>query len=235
MTAEASPAVLAGQAAESVRLLNHATLPSAGGLVFPADAHEVAGQLALLASRLPQALAQLLAFLQAEVQAGRVAVVAGEHARDPAAALAAVAGSLDAAVASARQLHQALDAAQKPAHLGRRPRRVALAASGPGRRPDRRQIMPGKITVQGDRRESHVTGAAGAALERDLSRRQDARAGRTAPALACAVAAGVRIGGLLPRPGTGQARPRQPPAAVRPPARRRRAGLPSRGQAVPPA
>ncbi len=95
-----------------MRALNHATLPGAGGLAFPADAYEVTGQLALLASRLPQALAQLLAFLQAEVKAGRVVIVAGDHAGDPAAAIAAVTASLDTAVASARRLHRALDAAQ---------------------------------------------------------------------------------------------------------------------------
>jgi hypothetical protein len=106
------PARLAAEAAEAVRALNHATLPGAGALVFPADAYDVTGQLALLASRLPQALAQLLAFLQAEVKAGRVVIVAGDHAGDPAAALAALTGSVDAAMASARRLHQALDAAQ---------------------------------------------------------------------------------------------------------------------------
>lgn len=106
------PAAPAADAAEAVRALNHATLPGAGGLVFPADAYDVTGQLALLASRLPQALAQILAFLQAEVKAGRVTVVAGEHAADPAAMLTAVTACLDAATASARMLHQALDSAQ---------------------------------------------------------------------------------------------------------------------------
>ncbi len=106
------PAGLASQAAEAVRALNHATRPGASGLVFPADAYDVTGQLALLASRLPQALAQLLAFLHAEVAAGRVVIVSGPHAGDPAAVLAAVTASLDSAVVSARRLHQALDAAQ---------------------------------------------------------------------------------------------------------------------------
>jgi len=112
VTADGRPAELAGQAAESVRALNHATLPGSGGLVFPADVYDVTGQLSVLAARLPQALAQLLTFLQAEVKAGRVVIVAGPHAADPAAVLAAVTGSLDAAVASARRLHQALDSAQ---------------------------------------------------------------------------------------------------------------------------
>jgi len=106
------PAGLAAGAAESVRALNHATRPGAGGLVFPADAYDVTGALSLLAARLPQALAQLQAFLQAEVKAGRAVVVAGDHAGDPAAVLAAVTASLDTAATSARLLHQALDAAQ---------------------------------------------------------------------------------------------------------------------------
>ena len=106
------PAGLAAGAADSVRALNHATLPGAGGLVFPADAYDVTGALSLLASRLPQALAQLHAFLHAEVEAGRVAIVAGDHAGDPAAVLAAVTASLDDAATSARRLHKALDAAQ---------------------------------------------------------------------------------------------------------------------------
>jgi hypothetical protein len=112
VTAQGSPAALAADAAEAVRALNHATMPGAGGLAFPADAYEVAGSLSVIAARLPQALAKLLAFLRAEVKAGRVVIVTGDHAGDPAAVLAAVTGSLDAAVASARRLHQALDAAQ---------------------------------------------------------------------------------------------------------------------------
>jgi hypothetical protein len=112
MPAVTGPAALAADAAESVRALNHATLPGAGGLVFPADAYDVTGQLALLASRLPQALAQLLTFVRSEVEAGRVVIVAGDHAGDPAAMLADATASLDAAVAPARRLHQALDAVQ---------------------------------------------------------------------------------------------------------------------------
>ncbi|HUZ35997.1 MAG TPA: hypothetical protein VMV17_06690 [Streptosporangiaceae bacterium] len=112
MTGPATPAELAGQAAEAVRALNHATLPGAGGLEYPADAYEVTGQLSVLAARLPQALAQLLAFLADQASAGAITVVAGQHAGDPAAMLAAVTADLDAAAASARRLHQALDAGQ---------------------------------------------------------------------------------------------------------------------------
>jgi len=112
VTGPATPAELAGQAAEAVRALNHATLPGAGGLEYPADAYEVTGQLSLLAARLPQALAQLLAFLADQASAGAITVVAGQHAGDPAAMLTAVTADLDAAAASARRLHQALDAGQ---------------------------------------------------------------------------------------------------------------------------
>jgi hypothetical protein len=112
VTGPVSPAELAGQAAEAVRALNHATLPGADGLAYPADAYEVTGQLSLLAARLPQALAQILAFLGEQAAAGRITVVAGQHAGDPAAMLTAVTASLAAAAASARRLHQALDAAQ---------------------------------------------------------------------------------------------------------------------------
>jgi hypothetical protein len=107
-----TPAGLAGQAAEAVRALNHATLSGAGGLEHPADAYEVTGQLAVLAARLPQALAQLLAFLAEQAAAGAITVVAGQHQGDAAAMLTAVTAGLDAAAASARRLHQALDAAQ---------------------------------------------------------------------------------------------------------------------------
>ena len=103
---------LAGEAAEAIRALNHATRPAAGGLEYPADAYDVTGQLAALAARLPQALAQLLAFLRAEEAAGRIAMAAGEHAGDPAAMLAAVTADLDADAAHARRLGMALDAAQ---------------------------------------------------------------------------------------------------------------------------
>lgn len=102
----------ADEAAEAVRQLNHATLPAAGGLAYPSDAYDAAGALALMASRLPQALAQLLAFLQAETTAGRVLIVAGEHAGDPAAVLTGVTAALDDAAAAARCLSCALGAAQ---------------------------------------------------------------------------------------------------------------------------
>jgi hypothetical protein len=107
------PARLAEDAAEAVRALNHATLTGAGELVFPADVYQVTGTLAVLAARLPQALTQLAAFLQAEQDAGRVVIVAGEHCGDPAAAVSITRRHLDAAAAAAGRLQHALDAAQQ--------------------------------------------------------------------------------------------------------------------------
>ncbi len=109
MTGAARPA---DDAAEAIRALNHATRPGAGGLIYPADAYDITGSLSLAASRLPQALAQILAFLQAESAASRVVIVAGPHAGDPAAVLAEVTAALDAAAVAARRLHHALSAAQ---------------------------------------------------------------------------------------------------------------------------
>ncbi len=92
----------AADAAEAIRALNHATLPGTGGLTYPADAYEALGQLAVLAARLPQALAQILAFLAAGQDAGRIVIVAGDHAGDPAAALTAAPACLDAAIDGAQ-------------------------------------------------------------------------------------------------------------------------------------
>jgi hypothetical protein len=106
-----TPARLADQAAEAVRSLNHATIRGAG-LEFPADAYDVLGSLALLAARLPQALGQVQDFLDDATEAGRVAVVDGEHAGDPVAAVTVCAHHLDHATVAAERLHAALDAAR---------------------------------------------------------------------------------------------------------------------------
>lgn len=106
------PARHAEDAAEALRALNHATRPAAGGLAYPADAYDVTGHLAVLAARLPQALAQILAFLNAEAAAGRFVIVTGPHEGDPAAVLAETASHLNTAAAAASRLHQALDHAR---------------------------------------------------------------------------------------------------------------------------
>lgn len=64
-------AKLAGEAAEAIRQLNHATRPAAGGLACPADAYDVAGELSALSARLIQALAQLAGFCAASTPPAR--------------------------------------------------------------------------------------------------------------------------------------------------------------------
>lgn len=107
-----TPAGLADTAAEAVRALNHATIRGTTGLVHPTDAYDVLGNLALLAARLPQALGQVQDYLDDATEAGRVAIVDGEHAGDPIAAVTVCAHHLDHAVRAAEQLHTALDAAR---------------------------------------------------------------------------------------------------------------------------
>ena len=107
----AAPAQCAEQAAEAVRALNHATLPAAGGLTEPADVYAVLGSLATLTARLPQALSQLLGFFQREQAAGRVQIVDGQHAGDPAAAVADLEQTLSCAASSAEALQHALEQA----------------------------------------------------------------------------------------------------------------------------
>jgi hypothetical protein len=145
------PAQRAEEAAEAIRALNYATLPGAGELMFPAGAYETAGALAVLAGRLPQALAQLSAFLQEQVNAGRVVIVAGEHAGDPAAAISMARCHLDAAASSARQLQQSLDAAQQS---------LTWAAAASSRLARRHGNETAKTTWPGTRYVSMLTASA---------------------------------------------------------------------------
>ena len=105
------PARHAETAAEAIRALNHATLPGTNELTGPADVYDTLGALATLTARLPQALAQLQAFLDSETDAGRVAIVDGEHVGDPAAAAATAGHWTDTATAAARALQHALEQA----------------------------------------------------------------------------------------------------------------------------
>jgi hypothetical protein len=107
-----SPAGLARVAAEAIRSLNHVTRAAAGGLGAAVDAYDTLGELALLTGRLLQLLAQLRSFLEAEVENGRMVVVAGEFAGDPPAAVLACGHWLDAAITAAGQLSGDLDRAR---------------------------------------------------------------------------------------------------------------------------
>ena len=79
--------------------------------------------LGIAAARLPQAIAQLRRFLDEQTTAGRVRIVDGTHAGDPAAVIAETGHLLDHATLSARGLAQLLDAATDTLHLGRRQHR----------------------------------------------------------------------------------------------------------------
>jgi len=100
---------LARTAAEAIRGLNHATGCDAG-LGQPAVAYDVLGALSLAASRLPQLIGQITAWLDRALAAGRLGHDLGE---DPAHATGAAAVFLGDARGSAAALAGDLDAAQQ--------------------------------------------------------------------------------------------------------------------------
>lgn len=95
-------------AAEAIRVLNHATMPSRG-LSEPATVCAVLGQLAAVAHRLPQLCGQLSGWLRQQHAAGQLA-----HPAEglPGAVHDALAG-LDRAAQDATRLGEALDLAQQ--------------------------------------------------------------------------------------------------------------------------
>ncbi|MGH8961612.1 MAG: hypothetical protein ACRDWT_10560 [Jatrophihabitantaceae bacterium] len=108
----------AGQAAEAVRALNHSTRPGIGALTYPAELDTVVADLAALAGRLPQLLAQLGRWLHTEQRHGRLRVDSCSPHADCAAAVAAATEQLTRASDYARHAGRALDGAhQILAHL----------------------------------------------------------------------------------------------------------------------
>jgi hypothetical protein len=99
------PRVLADQAAESIRALNHLT-PE--GLEYPGDLYDVIASLKLAAQRLPQLLGQLSAWLEHEHAASRIAHDTGQT---PEPYVQGVTGSLAQAGADSSALADALNAA----------------------------------------------------------------------------------------------------------------------------
>lgn len=100
---------LARTAAEAIRGLNWLT-GSEAGLGQPSVAYDIIGALALAASRLGQALAQIAGWLDQALAAGRLGHDLGE---DPAEAINAAGIFLGDAVLSAAALAGDLDAAQQ--------------------------------------------------------------------------------------------------------------------------
>ena len=107
---------LALAASETIRTLNHATMPANGcpGLAYPSDAYTVVGALAELAGRLPQLLEQTSVFLQRQLQFDLIDVDEGAYKGDPLGAIGTAANALEGCAArSAQDLAGALMRAQQ--------------------------------------------------------------------------------------------------------------------------
>jgi hypothetical protein len=122
---DADTAGVAGLAAETARYLGHA-VPS-GGVTDPATVTAVAGDLSLLAARLPALVASLGAWLMNESAAGRLT---DDQRRPPAEMAAKVVMASSDACQSARELARALNTLielTEPLHAD-----AAAAADGAG-------------------------------------------------------------------------------------------------------
>jgi hypothetical protein len=107
---------IADQASDAVRALNHATHPADGfpGLELPADAYYLLGHLHQVATRLPQLLMQISAFLQVQLQHDVIVVDDGKFAGDPLGAVGTASHALDeCARRAARTLAAAIDTARQ--------------------------------------------------------------------------------------------------------------------------
>jgi hypothetical protein len=99
---------LAETMAEIMRVLNHQTRhPESIG--ESADVDRVVRELSSVATRLPQLLRQLSAWLEAKQQAGRITAVGGDYAGRPDAAVMAEKVRLDVAGGAALVLAEELD------------------------------------------------------------------------------------------------------------------------------
>ena len=119
---------VARAANEAIRVLNHATLHANDCPVLrePSDAYRLMAEMGQLASRLPQLLTQISAFLQRQLQHGLVTVEGGEYRGDPFGAVGTASHELEGpACRSARSLATSLEAGREA---------IAFAA-GEGRKP----------------------------------------------------------------------------------------------------
>lgn len=112
MTAPTTAQGVARTAAEAVRTLNHQTRPRTTA-VDVTNLYDLLGELALMASRLPQLLRLIETLLDALVEDDRVLIVDGPHHDDP-VAVAAIAGHwLAASAGSAHELAHRVDQAHQ--------------------------------------------------------------------------------------------------------------------------
>jgi hypothetical protein len=102
----------AARAAEVVRALNHQTRP--GTAVLDAtEVYDLLGELALMASRLPQLLGQIETLIDDLVEDNQVLIVDGPNTGDPAAVAAICGHWLAASAGSAHQLAHHVDQAHE--------------------------------------------------------------------------------------------------------------------------
>lgn len=107
-----TPQEAAQRAAEAVRTLNHQARPGVAHIDVT-EVYDLLGELALMASRLPQLLSQIETLLDALVEDDQVLIVDGPNAGDP-VAVAAVAGHwLAAGSEAADRLGHRLDQAHQ--------------------------------------------------------------------------------------------------------------------------
>jgi hypothetical protein len=123
-----SPALLAEQAADAVRALNHLTRPAAAELTGPGDVYDLLAALAAMSCQLPQLLTQLGRWLDTEHAASRLQLAGNPCARTTDAVttdavttydvttddvITAARACLTQAADAAEHLERALDAAQQ--------------------------------------------------------------------------------------------------------------------------
>lgn len=90
------------------RLLNYATSPEKHGLAYASDVYSVLGSLSAAVNKLPQALNQMIQFINVQVVEGTVRENPhyGKHNGDAEAAYAAMLGALRNAVGAAGDLER---------------------------------------------------------------------------------------------------------------------------------
>ena len=89
-----SATVVAHDAAEAIRTLNHLTMGT-DGLEYPSDVYSTLGALSTMAARLPQTFQQLAGFLERQLQDGVITMDAGfAFDGDPLAAVSAASRAL---------------------------------------------------------------------------------------------------------------------------------------------
>lgn len=103
---------LAEAFAEIVRALNHITRDHEA-LLYPSEADRLIREVSSAASRLPQLLGQVGAWLEQERAAGRIEVPSGEFAGDARLAVVTAGVRLEMASAIAAALQEALDDAAR--------------------------------------------------------------------------------------------------------------------------